>query len=180
LTIVLSLDLATRAGFNACYVDTPDLLEYTAASNTFTSAEDAANRWAQNHASDLVKALPLFDRVVLSTRVAGMTPDQTFLSSNQVVQHDEVRATCDGDVPDPPPETEHDDFYFYQKLFTTSGCSNSQRFHVAGSDQLLNRRVFIAGIVISLALAMLLEACVTGESRTQGAGSRDGAAGGSG
>jgi hypothetical protein len=169
----MSIDLGKHAGFDSCYVDTPDLLEYTDASSAFTSAEDTANEWAQNHAHDLIQMQPLFNRVVLSTRVAGMTPDETSLSSDEVVQHDEVRATCDGEVPNPPADDMHDDFYFYEKLFTTSGCGNSQRFHVAGSDQLLNRRVFIAGIVISLALAMLLEACVTGESGRQEGRARD-------
>ncbi len=163
LVLDMHVDVARRGSFGACYVDTPQLLEDSTDTESFAPAQDGAVDWAQKHAKPFEVMNALFPEAVITTRVNGMIPDRSSLVSDSVVRRNAVLAICDSRVPEADSaDTRADEFYYVLKTFAKRGCGELQRFQVIGAAEALNRRVFLGGLLLSTALAILLEAAFIG------------------
>jgi hypothetical protein len=160
--------LATRsAGFGSCYETSPDAFEYPGAD---TTAWDEANNEGEIYFHDPARSprpmldyAPLTD-AIMRMSVHGESPNRGSLDAGGVVANNLVQLTCTGIVPLPSAAYRRDAFYYERALVAQSNCSSVQTFQADNATTDLNLRVFAAGILLSAAIAMLLEALATGQT----------------
>jgi hypothetical protein len=83
------------------------------------------------------------------------------------VHSDSLEMSCSYELPNSPEQgarLEEDPFYVQRYLAEKSSCASVQTFRASDSAGELNRRVFLAGLLLSAAAAMILEALATGRT----------------
>ncbi len=155
------------AGYRVCYVTSPALFEYAGDSTYWSAAQELGQMWFDNNTSFRVDYAPLTDAIVRMA-VAGMLPDRGSLDAGAIVQRRTALLTCTADVPVDASADPSKSFEPWRQLATASNCASIQRFVASDAANDLNRRIFVAGLLASAAVGMLLEALVLG--RTEGEG----------
>ena len=160
----LHLRATREAGHRSCYVTTPGLFEYPGDTEYWSVANSLGYLWFEKHGHADLDYAPLADALV-RVSVDGMVPDRSALDANAAVQRRKAVLACTGNIPSPP-DDKHDPFATLRTLSTTPNCGSVQRFAASDAAADLNRRIFIAGLLASAALGMLLEAAMLGRTRT--------------
>lgn len=156
----LSLDIARDAGYSACSLTSPALVSFPGHSLMW---------WEANRqALDFLDHPPLAD-AMLNDAAVGMSvndrvPDRSELDSNARVRGDSIQLTC-GEIPNPKPNP-YDEFFLERVLAEKPSCASVQTFRTSDAAEDLNRRIFLGGLLLSAAVAMLLEALFTGRTET--------------
>jgi hypothetical protein len=156
----LSLDIARDAGYSACtltspaVVDLPDDLMWLEASQQ-AQAFLHHPRLSDHLLNDAIVGMSVKDRV----------PGRSELDSNAIVRGDSLRLTC-GEIPNPRPNR-NDEFFLERTLAEKPSCASVQTFQTSDAAEDLNRRIFLGGLLLSAAVAMLLEALITGRTEAE-------------
>ncbi len=160
----LTINASRSAGYSACYLTSPGLVEYPGASQTWDKAAQLAEIYQERrHFTRTFEYAPLNDAIVRMA-VPGELPDRTALDAHAVVRSDSLQLTCSAEVPDDPHLLESDYFSYERILATESNCASVQTYREPGAADDLNRRLFLAGVLLSAAVAMLIEAVATGRT----------------
>lgn len=159
----LRLNAAESAGYSSCYVTSPSLFGLTGANAEW----DLANQMGEIHRSQSApdpKPLaysPVKD-AILQMSAPGMLPDRGSLDAGAIVRSDGLQVTCTGLIPQRPAAAEGDEFFYERTLAEQSSCASVQTFRAGDIDAELNRRLFLAGVLLSIAVGLLFEAVVSG------------------
>jgi hypothetical protein len=101
--------------------------------------------------------------------VQNEQPDRTVINSGAHVQHRDTVLTCTDISPEASRIYRNDPFFGTRNLYAgEAACASTQTFRSSDASESLNRRVFFAGILISAAVGILLEALITGRLDTEG------------
>jgi hypothetical protein len=104
----------------------------------------------------------LVDDAIVEMSAKDRAPDQGEIDSSAAAHGRSVMLTC-GEIPNPKPSTQ-DDFFLERKAAKRPSCASTATFRKSDEDEDLNRRIFLGGLLLSTAIAMLLEAFVTGRT----------------
>lgn len=152
--------LMRSAGYRSCYLRAPELFSPAASTAAWTVAAKNANRWQEAQGLAPTVVAPV-GAAILSLAVRGKTPDLAAGSTQATIIGRSIRLSCTSQPPRPNPD---DPSYLPRIAATKSNCGGVARFETEGSTNVLNVRVFFAGIALSTAIALILEA-LFGERR---------------
>jgi len=79
------------------------------------------------------------------------------------VRRSRILVTCTDVLPNPTRRFVHDPYFYWRMLLDESSCASVQTFRASNAQDKLNLRLFIAGILVSAAVAILLESLLTGK-----------------
>lgn len=99
---------------------------------------------------------------IVNMSVSHEVPDRSALDSEAQVQDGAAVVTCNGYIPYAPKAYAHDPFYEERTLLDARSCGSVQTFRASDASDSIGVRIFLAGIVISAAIGMILEALITG------------------
>jgi hypothetical protein len=116
-------------------------------------------RWA-GAAASLTRWI---EHAIVWMAVPHRVPDRSTLDAGARVRRNRVLVTCSGIVPTPIGEQRHDPYFYERTLQEESSCASVQTFRASDAADTLNLRIFVAGILVSAAIGILLEAFVTGK-----------------
>jgi hypothetical protein len=152
------------AGYGSCYLTSPALFEYPGEDQRWYTAQSLTNIYLrQRRLPRRLEYAPLTD-AILYMSAAGKTPDRAATDAGALVRGDSLLLTCSGEVPDRPRRERADAFYYERILLGESSCASVQTFRASDAVESSNLRLFFAGVLLSAAVAMLLEAVVTGRT----------------
>lgn len=155
--------LATRsAGYESCYMTSPALFEFQGDEQIWTDADSNRTIYLQEHHRDGNLGSGLLTDATVTMSVPGEQPDRTLLDSGAHVKRGDIVLSCSAYLPEPPSAQTEDSFFYTRELPLEPSCASVQTFRSSDAADNLNRRVFFAGILISAAVGLLLEALVTG------------------
>ncbi|MGN6557011.1 MAG: hypothetical protein ACTHLH_03250 [Solirubrobacterales bacterium] len=161
----LRVSAASQAGYGACYLTSPSLVEYPGADPRWNAAQSLLDIFLQNRGKwSQLEYAPLND-AILSMAVHGKLPDRSAIDAGALVRGDSLLLTCSGEIPDEPHRLEEDAFHYERVLVGESSCASVQTFRASDAADSLNLRLFFAGVLLSAAVGMLLEAGVTGTTK---------------
>jgi hypothetical protein len=165
----LLLEALQPAGFETCSATSPAVLEYQGDAPAFEKATDAIAYLERRHSFGLgrVNEFPVSDGVVWMS-VDGHQPDRGLLDASSRIQGNRILVTCTSTSATHPRIWRSDPFASYREAIEESSCGSVQTFKIAGAAEDLNERIFFAGILISAGVALLLEALITGQTKSQG------------
>jgi hypothetical protein len=159
----LLVDISQQAGFGACELTSPAVVEYPGNDRALEHALGTAIGHLAQTNRDRPSARPFVPHNALMwMSVPGLFPDRASLDAEGQVRREEILLSCVSDAPLPAGRDKRDPFYYSRALLTQSSCGSVQTFRDPGAAGALNRHIFLAGILISIGLALLLEAVVTG------------------
>jgi hypothetical protein len=164
----LMVDASRSAGYGACYITSPALLEYEGPEPAFEVASQAAVYVQSNKALAHTKVhewLPTDAIVWLN--VAHREPDRAALDAHGQVRRGNVLVTCTEADEAPKGQAARDPYYYWRSLVGESSCASVQTFRATDTTETLELRVFLAGILVSAGIGILLEALVTGRVETR-------------
>jgi hypothetical protein len=150
------------AGFGVCELTSPALEEYAGDRAEETAEDGAIHYLEQRHLigpSGVHPFLP--DDALVWMSVGGLQPDRASLDAGGQVRRDQILLTCTANPPSPTGER-HDPFYYNRKSLEDSSCGSVQTFQDPKAAGSLSKRVFLAGILIAVGVALLVEAAATG------------------
>jgi hypothetical protein len=157
----------TPAGYGACYLSSPSLFEYPGADTyLWNDAEGQADVYFSNdrRVTPRLDYAPLTDSII-HLEVDREEPDRGAVDAGGEVADGTVQLTCTGAIPSIPRRAAKQDAFLYERqLVAQSNCSSVQTFRASNAASLLNARIFAAGILLSAATGMLLEALVLGST----------------
>lgn len=151
----MELDSYAHQGYGSCFARTPGLFEFV---NTWHEAQDQAmillggKRFSGRSGTDTF-AYQVATRASVSTSVAGMEPDRGTMPGNASVSAREATVSCSNPtngLGDSNPAA-----------FQQNDCGTTISFRDPASAGDLNRRVFLAGLLLSASIGIALE-CVMG------------------
>lgn len=155
-------DVSQGAGYESCYLTSPSLFEFAGADQRWQNASSLTNIYLERSRPHLgTEYAPVSDAVVYMS-AEGKIPDRAAIDVGAEVRANRLLLTCTGELPQQPKEG--DAFFYERTLLTESSCASAQTFRASDADTSSNLRLFFAGILLSAAMAMLLEALVTGRS----------------
>jgi hypothetical protein len=146
--------IGTSAGYGACYATTPQLFEPSTVNTAWEAAHRTSERYLGTH------NLTSFDpgtlvAAVVDVSVAHEVPDRGALDANGVIAEQAVRVACSSS---PAEKQETNPAATTLLSATRSNCGSTQTFRSSNAAAILNGRVFGAGLALSAAVAILLEA----------------------
>lgn len=153
--------IARRAGHRACYLTSPVLFEYAGDHRTWDEANGQGRVYLDTKAprgGDRFDYAPLTDAIV-TLRVPGQLPDRAWVDDDTLARAAETVLTCSGNVPGD--DGSRSDYAIWRQLVTLPSCGSVQRFQANDAEGQLNRLIFIAGLVVSVGTALLIEALVS-------------------
>jgi hypothetical protein len=155
------IDISQEAGFGACELTSPAVVEYPGNDKAMEQALGAGLTYIErNKATGVTPFVPHSALIWMS--VPGLHPDRASLDAEGQIRREQVLLSCISDAPEPMGQEKLDPYYYSRTLLTQSSCGSVQTFRDPGASGSLNRRVFFAGILISIGLALLIEALITG------------------
>jgi hypothetical protein len=160
----LSLEATRGAGYAACSMTSPALFGLPGDDALWDLAETRGKAFMYRREGVRMSRPPLTDAIVRMS-VPGRTPDRSELDAGAVVHGGSVLLTCeDGFNHFLPREAREDEFFYLRTLAAEPSCASVQTFRTSDSSEDLNRRLFLAGLLLSAAVAMLLEAVALGRT----------------
>jgi hypothetical protein len=157
------LAVSRPAGYESCDLTSPALFEFQGAEPAWGQASQAPIYFQELHPEKETRLheWPLDDAIIWMG-VPHRSPDRTVLDAGAQVRRNRILVTCTGVSPNPSGDQVRDPFYYRRTLTEESSCASVQTFRAAAASDSLNRRIFIAGILFSAAVGILLEAFITG------------------
>jgi hypothetical protein len=150
------------AGFGICELTSPAVEEYAGDPAEETASNNAVGYLEQHRLIGPPGVHPFLpDDALVWMSVEGLQPDRASLDASGQVRRNQILLTCTANPPTPVGER-HDPYYYSRRVFEDSSCGSVQTFRDPGADGSLSRRVFLAGILLSLGVALLIEAAATG------------------
>jgi hypothetical protein len=166
----MTANVARPAGHLACYVSTPQLQDYASNTQALEAAQYVADGWLgkQGRGSKLpgVGCCVANDSIV-DARVREMIPDRGALDAGGIVIGRSVRVACGVQHIEPDPSQKNDPWYYAATLAMTSNCGAVQTFRAINAATDLNIRLFAAGVLVSAAAAILIEALMASHLGSQ-------------
>ena len=156
----LYLDVTRSADYSACYMTSPALFGLSGRRLWQTASIDGEAYF--RHRAKIAYP-PLRDAIVRMS-VPGRLPDRTVLDANASVRGDSLQLACTDRFPIARKRLEEDEYYYARALAEKPSCASVQTFRANDAGEDLNRRLFLAGFLLSAAFGMLLEALATGRT----------------
>jgi hypothetical protein len=163
----LELAISRSSGFEACSLTSPALFEFNGFEPIWQRAQGAAGvglRRGHERGRPPTRELRFADAVVWMT-MKNWEPDRATLDAHAQVRRDRVLVTCTEVLPRPGRRFAGDPSFYERQLLEESSCGSVQRFVAPNSQSDLSLRLFLAGILVSAGVAMLLESLVSGRTR---------------
>jgi hypothetical protein len=158
------VDATQSAGFEACYMTSPALFELQG-DEPYWEPASQANIYAQE------RGLPSHEWEasdgIVWMHVAHMDPDPSSLQVHAQVRRDKTLVTCSAVLAPESAGDRSDPFFNLRSLTEESACGSVQTFRASDATEDLTLRSFLAGILVSAALGILIEALVTGQIETK-------------
>jgi hypothetical protein len=159
----LHLETSKAAGYSSCYLTSPALVEYPGLDEHWEHAANVGGIYFIRQGRRHLDYGPVTDAFV-NMKVPGQRPDRSELDGGGFVRGDSVQLTCAGEIPRGRVKTEEDAFYIQRTVARQPSCASIQTFRASDATEDLNRRLFLAGVVLSAAVAILLEALAIGKT----------------
>ena len=142
------------AGYGGCYVTSPQLFDSSTVNAAWEIAHRAADAYSHTHSRTPFDPAKLVAGV-LDVSVRHKVPDRGAIDANGVIADQAVRVECSLSTPATDEEVSA---ALVLQAATRSNCGSTQTFHASDAATILNARVFGAGLALSAAVAILLEA----------------------
>lgn len=153
----VQLDVSSPAGYEACHLLSPVLFEFQGADPVYVRAASAFEAIRGTNGFGI-------DDAVMWLKIPGLEPDLSALDAGARVRRGRVVVTCTGVTPTPGHRFSHDPYFYQRRLVEESSCGSVQTFRAADAASSLNRHLFLAGILVSAAVALLIEGFLTGKA----------------
>jgi hypothetical protein len=146
--------LASSAGYKTCFASSPQLFELAAVNDAWRRAAALA-RTAGLRARGAVFLPTQLSSGIIDLTVAEKLPDPATLDADALIVAGGVRMTCSAAA---PIGGELDVGRTLRQLATRSNCGSTQLFRASSAATGLTWLTFFGGLVLSAAIAALLEA----------------------
>ncbi|MGN6588305.1 MAG: hypothetical protein ACTHKT_12695 [Solirubrobacterales bacterium] len=148
------VDAGREVGHESCSITSPALFG-SAGENQLWYQAGAAGEVLLRKRGPVIK--PVMDDAIVQMAVPDRVPDRSELDAGAKVHGASLLLTCeDGFAHFPPRTAREDDFFTMRTLAEQPSCAGVQTFRAPDAPEDLNRRLFLAGALISTAVALLL------------------------
>lgn len=150
------VDASREVGHESCSMSSPVLFGNGGKYQAWYQASSAGEALLRGRGAG---AQPVMDGAIVRMAVPDRVPDRSELDAGAQVHGRSLLLTCDdGFAHFPPRAAREDDFFTMRSLVEQSSCASVQTFRAPDAAEDLNRRLFLAGALISAAVAVLLAA----------------------
>lgn len=155
------------AGYGACYLSSPAVTEFQGVDSAWSEANGEGGVFLSlRKRFPEVDYAPLTD-AVFRMRIKGHPPDRSSIDGGAFVAGSRAVVTCETNIDSNAAIHRGSDYSVGMHYMRQSNCSSVQVFRDVNSAGDLNRRVFLGGLILSIAAALLLEALVTASTRVR-------------
>lgn len=158
----ITVGIVRSAGFEACYLTSPALMEYKGATRLgWDIANGDGGVYLDTHDYPEVDYSPVTD-AIWRMGVPRHPPDRSSIDGGGFVSGSRVVVACDSRIDNAFRRAQNAEFDVATRLMREPSCASTQVFRATNANGVFNRRTFLAGLLLSIAIALLLETTATG------------------